>query len=146
MCTLSFFRHILINIIRNLSIFCTNVDIYKMLLLQKKNGQGINTAIAISLCNSLMPVILFMSVLFNNLKNLVIFFMNVNFDKLLLLWIFFNILNRAALSINHHLAGGYLMQCLLFFSSKIRFLTLCHMSLYKTPRQNRVSAKQYLTY
>ena len=90
MCTLSFFLHILINIIRNLNIFCINVDIHEMLLLQKKKGQGINTVIVIPLCDSLMSVTLtfFLSVLLNNFRNLVIFCMNVDIDKLLL-WKFF---------------------------------------------------------
>ena len=53
-CVLSFFLPILINIIRNLNIFCINVDIHEMLLLQKKKGQGINAGMVIALCNSLM--------------------------------------------------------------------------------------------
>ena len=67
-CTLSFFLHILINIIRNLKIFCLNVHIHEMLLLQKKNDQGINTVIVIPLCNSLLFVILlfFLCILLNN--------------------------------------------------------------------------------
>ena len=79
-CTLSFFLHILINIIRNLNIFCINVDIYEMLLLQKKKGQGINTVIVIPFCNSFMSITLlyFLSILLNNFRNLVIFCMNVD--------------------------------------------------------------------
>ena len=93
MYALSFFLHILINIFRNLNIFCINVDIHEMLLLQKKKGQGLNTVIP--LCNSLMLVTLlfFLSILLNNFRNLVIFCMNI--DKLLLLWKFFKLLNRA---------------------------------------------------
>ena len=98
----------MINIIRNLNIFCINVDIYGMLLLQKKKGQWINTGIVNPLCNSLMSLTLlfFLSVLLNNFRNLVIFCMNVDIDKLLLLLNFFNILNRAAIYIDHYLAGG----------------------------------------
>ena len=68
-CTLSIFLHILINIIRNLNIFCMNVHIYEILLLQKKKDQGINTVIVIPLCNSLMSVTLlffFLCILLNN--------------------------------------------------------------------------------
>ena len=57
-----FFLHILINIIRNLNIFCVNVDIHEMLVLQKKKGQGINTFIVIFLCSSLMSLTLFFPV------------------------------------------------------------------------------------
>ena len=57
-CTLSFFLHILISIIRNLNIFWINLDIHEMLLLQKKNGQGSNTGVVIPLCNSLMSLTL----------------------------------------------------------------------------------------
>ena len=42
----------MISNIRNLIIFCINVDIHEMLLLQKNKGQGINTLIVIPLCNS----------------------------------------------------------------------------------------------
>ena len=49
---LYFFLHILINIIRNLNIFCINVHIHQILLLQKNKGQGISTVIDIALCNS----------------------------------------------------------------------------------------------
>ena len=102
-CTLSFFLHILINIIRNLNIFCINVDIHEMLLLLKKKGQGINTVIVIPLYNPLMSVTLlfFLSVSLNNFRYLVIFCMTVDIDKLLLLWKLFNILNRAAIYIDH---------------------------------------------
>ena len=103
-CTLSFFLHILIKIIRNLNIFCINVDIHEMLLLQKKKCQGINTVIVIPLCNSLMSVTLFffLSILLDNFRNLVIFCMSVDIDKLLLLWRFFNMLNRAAIFFQGH--------------------------------------------
>ena len=69
--------------------FCINVHIHKMLLLQKKNGQGINTVIVIPLCNSLMSVtfLFVLCILLNSFRNLVIFCMNVDID-LLLLWIF----------------------------------------------------------
>ena len=62
-----------------------------MLLLQKKKGQGSNTVIAISLCNSLMSVtlLIFLCISLNNFRNLVTFCMNVDIDKLLLLWKFF---------------------------------------------------------
>ena len=85
-CTLSFFLHILNIIIRNLNIFCINVHIHQMLLLQKKKGQGINTVIVIPLCNSLLLVtfLFFLCILLNSLRNLVIFYMNVEIDKLLL--------------------------------------------------------------
>ena len=43
----SFYLHILISIIWNLNTFCINVHIHKMLLLQKKKSQGINTVIVI---------------------------------------------------------------------------------------------------
>ena len=55
-CTLSFFLHVLISIIRNLNTFCINVHIHEMLLLENKKGQGINTVIVIPLCNFLMSV------------------------------------------------------------------------------------------
>ena len=86
--------------------FCINVDIHKMLLLQKKKGQEIKTVILIPLCNSLMSVTLlfFLSILLHNFSKYVIFCMNVDIDKLLLLWKFFNILNRAAIYIDHYLA------------------------------------------
>ena len=101
----------------NLNILCMIVDIYEMLLLQKKKGQGINTVILIPLCNSLMFVTLlfFLSILLNNLRNLVIFCMNVDTDKVLLLWKFFNILNRAAIYIDHYLVGVSNKQCLFTF-------------------------------
>ena len=85
-----FFFHILINIIRNLIVFCINLYTYTMLLLQKKKGQGINNVLVISLCNSLMSVTLlfFLSILLNNFRNLVIFCMNVDINKKLLLYIF----------------------------------------------------------
>ena len=85
-----FFLHILINIIRNLTLFCINVYIHEMLLLQKKKGQGINTVIVIPLCNSLMTVTLlfFLCILLNSFRNLVIFCMIVDIDKVVLLWIF----------------------------------------------------------
>ena len=91
MCTLSFFLHIFINIIRNLNIVCINVHIHQLLLLQKKKGQRINTVIVIPLCNSLISVTLlfFLCILLNSFRNLVIFCMNVDIDKLLLLWKFF---------------------------------------------------------
>ena len=84
------FLHILVNIIRNLNIFCMNFDIHEMLLLQRKKGQGINTVVVILLCNSLMSVTLlfFLSILLNNLRNLEIFCMNVDIYKLLLGWNF----------------------------------------------------------
>ena len=50
-CTLSFFLHILISIIRNLNTFCINVHIHGVLLLQKKESQGIIAVILIPLCN-----------------------------------------------------------------------------------------------
>ena len=108
-CTLSFFLHILINIRRNLNIFCINVDIYEMLLLQKKKGQGINTVIVIPLCNSLMSVTLlfFLSILLNNFRNLVIFCRNVDIEKSLLLWKFFNILNRTGWGWGVGVGGGW---------------------------------------
>ena len=91
MCTLSFFLHIFINIIRNLNIVCINVHIHQLLLLQKKKGQRINTVIVIPLCSSLISVTLlfFLCILLNSFRNLVIFCMNVDIDKLLLLWKFF---------------------------------------------------------
>ena len=84
-CSLSFFLHILINIIRNLNIFCINVHIHQMLLLQKKKGQGINTVMVIPFCNSLMSIILlfFLCILLNSFRNLVVFCLNVDIDKLL---------------------------------------------------------------
>ena len=92
-CILSFFLYILINIVRNLNIFCISVHIYQMLLLQKNKGQGINIVIVIALCNSLMSVTLLFSlcILLKSFKNLVIFCMNVDIVQLLLLWIFFYI-------------------------------------------------------
>ena len=60
-CTLCFFLHILISIVRNLNTFCINVHIHEMLLLQKKKGQGINTVIVIPLCHFLMSVTLVFS-------------------------------------------------------------------------------------
>ena len=77
----SFFLHIFINIIRNLNIFCINVDIHEMLLLQKKKGQGINAVIVIPLCNSSMSVTLlfFLSILLNNFRNLIIFDLDLYF-------------------------------------------------------------------
>ena len=73
-CTLSFFLHILISIIRNLNTFCINVHIHEMLLLQKKKGQGIYTVIVIPLCNFLMYVTLlfFLCILLNNFRNLIL--------------------------------------------------------------------------
>ena len=77
-CTLSFFLHILISIIRNLNTFCMNIHIPEMLLLQKKKGQGINTVIVIPLCiplcNFLMSVTLlfFLCTLLNNFRNFVL--------------------------------------------------------------------------
>ena len=41
---------VLLNNLRNLLIFCINVDIDKMLLLQKNEGLGINSFRIISLC------------------------------------------------------------------------------------------------
>ena len=43
----------LVSNIRNLIIFCINVDIHEMLLLQKNKGQRINIVIVILHCNSL---------------------------------------------------------------------------------------------
>ena len=57
-CVHSTFFPAYLNIIRKVNIFCINVDIHKMLLLQKKKGQGINTVIVIPLYNSLMSVML----------------------------------------------------------------------------------------
>ena len=54
-----FFLYILINIIRNLNIFCINDHINEMLLLQKNKGQGINTVIVIPLCNSSMSEVFY---------------------------------------------------------------------------------------
>ena len=106
-----------LNITRNLNIFCINVDIHEMLLLQKKKDQGINTVIVIPLCNSLMSVtfLFFLFILLNNFRNLVIFCMTVDIDKLLLLWNVFNILNIAAVYIDHYLAGVSNKQCLFTF-------------------------------
>ena len=72
-CTLSFFLHILISIIRNLNTFCINVHIDEMLLLQKKK-KGINIFIVIPLWNFLMSVTLlfFLCILLNNFGNLVL--------------------------------------------------------------------------
>ena len=60
----------------NLIIFCINVDIYEMLLLQINKGQGINTLIVILLCNSvnLLSVSLwfYLHILINNIRNLII--------------------------------------------------------------------------
>ena len=50
--SLWFFLHILIDNIKNLIKVCINVDIYKMLLLGKNMGLGINTNIVIPLCSS----------------------------------------------------------------------------------------------
>ena len=86
--------------------FCKNVDIHEMLLLQKKNGQGINTVIVIPFV-ILITLLFFLSILLNNLRNLVIFGINDDIDKLFL-WNFFNILNKAAIYIDHYLAGGTL--------------------------------------
>ena len=57
---------------------------------QKKKGQGINTVVVISLCDSLMSVtcFFFLCILLSNFRNLLIFCMNVDIDKLLL-WKFF---------------------------------------------------------
>ena len=107
-CTLSSFLHILINVTRNLlNIFCINVDIHEMLLLQKKKGQGISTVIVIPLRNSIMSITLlfFLSILLDNFRNLVIFYMNADIGKLLL-WKFFNILNRAAIYTDQYLELG----------------------------------------
>ena len=74
LCTLSFFLHILISIIRNPNTFCISVHIHEMLLLQKKKGQVINTVIVIPLCNFLMSITLlfFLCILLNNFGNLVL--------------------------------------------------------------------------
>ena len=68
MCSLSFFLHFLISIIRNLNTFCINVHIHEMLL------QGISTVIVIPLCNFLMSVTLLflLCILLNNFRNLVL--------------------------------------------------------------------------
>ena len=70
----SFFLHILISFIKNLNIFCINVHIYEMLLLQKKKGQWIKTVIVIPLCKFLLSVTLlfFLCILLINFKNLVL--------------------------------------------------------------------------
>ena len=95
-CTLSFILHILINIIRNL--FCINVHIHQMLLLQKKKGQEINTVIVIPLCNFLMSVMLlfFLCILLDSFRNLLILCMNVDIDKLLLLLKFLAHLSKSS--------------------------------------------------
>ena len=71
-CTLSFFLHILISIIRNLNTFCINVHIHEMLL-QKKKGQGINTVIVIPLCIfNVRKTFVFPVYLAYNVRNLVL--------------------------------------------------------------------------
>ena len=71
MCTVSFFLHILISIIRNLNTFCINVHFHEMLLIQKKKSQGVNTVIVIPLCKVLMSVTLlfFLCIFLNNFRN-----------------------------------------------------------------------------
>ena len=66
----------------------------------------------------------FLSSLLNNFRNLVIFCINVDIDMLLLLWKFFNILNKAAIYIDHYLAGVFNKQCLFTFFSVHASLTL----------------------
>ena len=88
--------------------FCIN----KLLMLQKKKGQGINTVIVIPLCNSLISGT--RSILLNNFRNLVIFCMTVDIDMLLLLWNCFNILNRCAIYIDECLAGAVLIHFFIF--------------------------------
>ena len=49
--TLLFFLHILLNNLRNLIIFCINVDIHEMLLIQENKGPG-------SILSELFPVVI----------------------------------------------------------------------------------------
>ena len=50
--TFWFLLLVLLNSLRNLFMFCINVDIDKMLLLHKNNGQGVNSFRVISFCSS----------------------------------------------------------------------------------------------
>ena len=115
---MKFFLHNLINFIRNLNIFCINVDNHEKLLLQIKKGQGISTVIVIPICNSFMAVTLlfFLSVLLNNFRNLVIFCMNLDIDKFLTMEFFLIFCTELLFILTITLAGNVSnKQCYFFF-------------------------------
>ena len=78
---------LILNNLRNLFIFCINIYIDEMLLLEKNNSLRGNSFTVISLCNSWNSIFGFcFFILLNNWRNRFIFCIKVDIHEMLLLW------------------------------------------------------------
>ena len=73
----------LLNNLRNLFVFCKNVDTDKMQLLHKNKGLGVNFFRVISLCNSLNSFWFLLLILLRTFRNHFVFCINIDTDEVL---------------------------------------------------------------